>query len=261
MSLHIGAEPGQIAGTVLLPGDPLRARWIAQTYLDDVRCYSTVRNMLGFTGTFAGTPVSVQGTGMGQPSLSIYAHELMAEYGVRRLIRVGSCGALSPRLALRDIVLATTASTDAATNRQRFDGIDFAPAADFGLLRDVDAIATERGLPVRVGPIVSVDAFYTERPAVMDRLAEYGVLAVEMETNQLYTLAARFGAAAVTVLTVSDHLATGAAMTAAERERGFSPMAELVLQAAHAVSETPAPEVPVPETPGPEMPGSERPPG
>ena len=194
MSTHIGAAPGQIAETVLLPGDPLRAQWIAETFLDEAECYSTVRNMLGFTGTFAGQRISVQGTGMGHPSLAIYAHELMADYGVRTLVRVGSCGALSDRLAIRSVVLAITASTDSAMNRVRFEGFDYAPAADFGLLRTAYDLGVERGIEPTVGQVASVDAFYSDRPDLLQRLVDHGVVAVDMETNMLYTLAARFGA-------------------------------------------------------------------
>ena len=229
MSTHIGAAPGQIAETVLLPGDPLRAQWIAETFLDEAECYSTVRNMLGFTGTFAGQRISVQGTGMGHPSLAIYAHELMADYGVRTLVRVGSCGALSDRLAIRSVVLAITASTDSAMNRVRFEGFDYAPAADFGLLRTAYDLGVERGIEPTVGQVASVDAFYSDRPDLLQRLVDHGVVAVDMETNMLYTLAARFGARALTVLTVSDHIQTGEQTTALERERTFSAMVELAL--------------------------------
>jgi purine-nucleoside phosphorylase len=230
MSTHIGATPGQVADTVLLPGDPLRAQWIAQTYLRDVECYSTVRNMLGFTGTYGDTRISVQGTGMGHPSLAIYATELMAEYGVRTLVRVGSCGALSERLAVRDVVLAITASTDSAMNRIRFEGFDYAPAADFGLLRTAADLAEARDLPAHVAPVASIDSFYSDRPELLLRLADYGVVAVDMETNMLYTLAAKFDARALTVLTVSDHIRTGEATTAQEREQTFTAMAELALE-------------------------------
>src|SRR5512138_1189757 len=160
MSVHIGAEPGQIAPRVLLPGDPLRAKWIAETYLTDPVCYSTVRNMLGFTGRYRGVEVSVQGTGMGMPSASIYIQELLAEYGATTLIRVGSCGALADSLALRDVIVAIGASTDSAMNRMRFDGlIDYAPVADFSLLRTAVDTAAGRGVDVRVGPVAAVDAF------------------------------------------------------------------------------------------------------
>jgi purine-nucleoside phosphorylase len=231
MSTHIGAEPGDIAERVLLPGDPLRAKWIAETYLDDARCYSTVRNMLGFTGTYQGVPVSVQGTGMGMPSASIYAHELINEYGVRALIRVGSCGALSDALSLRDVIAAIGSSTDSAMNRFRFDGlIDYAPVADFELLRTAVDIAHARDVPMKVGPILAADAFYTDRPDLYDRLAEYGVLAVEMESAALYTIAARYGARALTILTVSDHIKTGERTTAQEREQTFGQMVEIALE-------------------------------
>jgi purine-nucleoside phosphorylase len=230
MSTHIGAEPGDIAERVLLPGDPLRAKWIAETYLKDVRNYSTVRNMLGFTGTYEGVEVSVQGSGMGMPSASIYAHELVNDYGVRTLIRVGSCGALTETLNLRDVVAAIGSSTDSNMNRVRFDGlVDYAPVADFGLLRTAVDVAAIRGVEMRVGPILAADAFYTDRPDLYDRLADYGVLAVEMESAALYTIAARFQARALTLLTVSDHLKTGERTTAQEREQTFAQMVEIGL--------------------------------
>jgi purine-nucleoside phosphorylase len=232
MSTHIGAEPGDIAELVLMPGDPLRAKWIAETFLEDARCYSTVRNMFGFTGTFEGTRVSVQGSGMGMPSASIYAHELINDYGVKSLIRVGSCGALVESLKLRDVVAAIGSSTDSNMNRARFDGlIDYAPVADFGLLRTAVDVAAARGIEMRVGPILAADAFSTDRPDLYDRLADYGVLAVEMESAALYTIAARFQAKALTLLTVSDHLKTGERTTAQEREQTFSQMVEIALKA------------------------------
>ena len=229
MSIHIGAAPGQVAETVLLPGDPLRARWISETFLADAECYSSVRNMLGFTGTYAGQRISVQGTGMGHPSAAIYAHELMADYGVRTLVRVGTCGALTDSLAIRSVVLAITASTDSAMNRIRFEGFDYAPAADFGLLRTAHDLAAARGIDTHVAPVASVDAFYSDRPELLDRVAEYGVAAVDMETNVLYTIAAKFGGRALTILTVSDHLRTGEQTSAEERERTFGAMVELAL--------------------------------
>jgi purine-nucleoside phosphorylase len=231
MSTHIGAEPGEIAERVLLPGDPLRAKWIADTYLKDARCYSTVRNMLGFTGTYEGVDVSVQGSGMGMPSASIYAHELINDYDVRALIRVGTCGALTESLKLRDVVAAIGSSTDSNMNRARFDGlIDYAPVADFGLLRTAVDVAARRGVEMRVGPILAADAFYTDRPDLYDKLADYGVLAVEMESAALYTIAARFGARALTVLTVSDHLKTGERTSAQDREQTFGQMVEIALE-------------------------------
>ncbi|MFI6825355.1 purine-nucleoside phosphorylase [Micromonospora sp. NPDC050187] len=230
MSVHIGAKPGEIAERVLMPGDPLRAKWIAETYLEDATCYSTVRGMLGFTGRWNGVEVSVQGSGMGMPSASIYAHELINEYGVRSLIRVGSCGALAEDLKLRDVIAANGSATDSNMNRVRFDGlIDYAPVADFGLLRTSVEFAERRGVPMRVGPVLAADAFYTDRPDLYDRLADYGVLAVEMESAALYTIAARFRARALTVLTVSDHIKTGEKTTSAEREQTFSQMVEIAL--------------------------------
>ncbi|WP_281895885.1 purine-nucleoside phosphorylase [Phytohabitans aurantiacus] len=230
MSTHIGAQPGEIADRVLLPGDPLRAKWIAETYLEDAKCYSTVRNMFGFTGTYRGVRVSVQGTGMGMPSASIYSHELINDYGVNTLIRVGSCGALSESIKLRDVIAAIGSSTDSNMNRMRFDGlIDYAPVADFGLLRKSVDVAEARGIPMHVGPILAADAFYTDRPDLYDTLADYGVLAVEMESAALYTIAARFKARALTVLTVSDHIKTGERTTAQEREQTFGQMVEIAL--------------------------------
>jgi purine-nucleoside phosphorylase len=233
MSTHIGAQPGDIAERVLLPGDPLRAKWIAETYLDEVRCYSTVRNMLGYTGLYAGTPISVQGTGMGMPSASIYTHELINEYGVRTLVRVGSCGALATDLRLHDVIAASGSSTDSAMNRLRFDGlVDYAPVADFGLLRTAVDVAAERGVEVTVGPIMASDTFYSERPDLFERLADHGVLAVEMESAAIYTIAARYRARALTILTVSDHIRTGEKISAVDRERTFSPMVEVALATA-----------------------------
>jgi purine-nucleoside phosphorylase len=232
MSTHIGAKPGDVAERVLLPGDPLRAKWIAETYLKDAHCYSTVRNMLGYTGTYEGVAVSVQGSGMGMPSAAIYAHELANDYGVRSLIRVGSCGSLSESLRLRDVLAASGASTDSAMNRVRFDGlIDYAPVADFGLLRAAVDAAERRGVQMRVGPVLAADAFYTDRPDLYDKLADYGVLAVEMESAALYTIAARFGVRALTVLTVSDHIRTGERTTPQEREQTFGQMVEIALDA------------------------------
>lgn len=230
MSTHIGAKPGEIAPRVLLPGDPLRAKWIAETYLDDAKCYSNVRGMLGFTGTYEGVPVSVQGSGMGMPSASIYYHELLAEYGATSLVRVGSCGALTEDLMLRDVVVASASSTDSAMNRVRFDGlVDYAPVASFELLRTAVDAAAALGVPVHVGQVFAADAFYTDRPDLFDKLAAYGVLAVEMESAALYTLAARFRARALTLLTVSDHIKTGAHTTAQEREQTFAQMVQVAL--------------------------------
>jgi purine-nucleoside phosphorylase len=230
MSTHIGAKPGEIAPRVLLPGDPLRAKWIAETYLENATCYSNVRNMFGFTGTYRGVSLSVQGSGMGMPSASIYYHELLADYGAQVLIRVGSCGALTEELQLRDVVAASASSTDSAMNRVRFDGlVDYAPVASFELLRTAVDVAAAKGLPMHVGQVFAADAFYTDRPDLFDRLAAYGVLAVEMESAALYTLAARFRARALTLLTVSDHIKTGATTSSQEREQTFAHMVETAL--------------------------------
>jgi purine-nucleoside phosphorylase len=235
MSVHLAAEPGQVAPRLLLPGDPLRARWIAQTFLDDAREYSAVRNMLGYTGTYRGEPVSVQGSGMGQPSLAIYVHELFTEYDVQQVVRVGSCGALVPSLRLRDVVLAISAATDSAMNRVRFEGLDYAPAADFALLHNAYDVAVARGADVSVGQVLSTDAFYSDRTDLVDRLVEYGVLAAEMETSALYTLAAKHRRRAMSVCTVSDVIPSGEATTALEREQSFGEMVEIALEAMLAV--------------------------
>ena len=237
MSTHIGAEPGQIAPTVLLPGDPLRARWIAETFLEDATCHSEVRGMLGYTGTWRGEPVSVQGSGMGQPSMSIYVNELFSDYDVQRVVRVGSCGALSEEVSLRDVVLASGACTDSSMNRLRFHGLDFAPVADFALLRAAyDAAAGRTDVTTHVGLIHSGDTFYNPRPELTEPLVAHGVLAVEMEASALYTLAASYGRRALAVCTVSDHLVTGEETTALEREQTFGAMVEIALSAAHEVA-------------------------
>lgn len=229
MSIHIEAAPGQIAPDILLPGDPLRAKYIAETLLEGSVQFNRVRNMFGYTGSWKGRKVSVMGTGMGQPSLSIYVNELLREYGVQRLIRVGTCGSLRKELAVRDLVLALAACTDSAVNRIRFRGMDYAPAASFPLLLSAHRAAQARGYAVQAGPVISSDSFYTEDPDQWKLWARFGVLAVEMETAELYTLAAKFGAQALSVLTVSDNLVTGGDTTSAERETTFRAMAELAL--------------------------------
>jgi len=237
MSTHIGAEPGQVAPHVLMPGDPLRARWIAETFLDDAVCYSEVRGMLGYTGSYRGQRVSVQGSGMGQPSLAIYVTELLREYDVRSVVRVGSCGALTEDLGLRDLVIASGACTDSSMNHLRFQGLDYAPVADFELLRAAYDAAAARTLDVatKVGLIFSSDSFYSPRPELTARMVEYGVLAVEMEASALYTLAAQHGARALAVCTVSDHIVTGAETTAQERQETFGDMVGIALDAMLAV--------------------------
>jgi purine-nucleoside phosphorylase len=237
MSTHIGAAPGLVAPTVLLPGDPLRARWIAENFLDDASCYSEVRGMYGFTGSWQGQPVSVQGSGMGQPSMSIYVNELFQDYDVRRIVRVGSCGALTESLALRDVVIASGACTDSSMNRLRFHGLDYAPVADFGLLRAAYDAATARDdVTTHVGLIFSGDSFYSPRPELMEPMIDHGVLAVEMEASALYTLAASYGRQALAVCTVSDHIVTGEQTTVQEREQTFGPMVEIALAAALAAA-------------------------
>ncbi|MEO7069912.1 MAG: purine-nucleoside phosphorylase [Nostocoides sp.] len=235
MSQHIAAAQGQIAPRVLFPGDPLRAKWIAETFLSDVTCYTEVRNMLGFTGTFGGERISVQGSGMGQASASIYATELFTEYDVQTLIRVGTCGALGEAVKLRDVIVAMSASTDSQMNRLRFHGIDYAPTADYALLRAAVDAAEGAGLTVHVGQVFSGDLFYNDRPDLLMRTAEYGVLGVEMEAAALYTLAAKFGRRALGIMTVSDHLITKEETTAEERQTTFSEMVTIALDAAIAV--------------------------
>ncbi len=233
MSTHIGAPAGAIAPLVLMPGDPLRARWIAETFLDDAACYSEVRGMYGYTGTWHGQPVSVQGSGMGQPSLAIYANELFKDYDVQSVIRVGSCGALTEKLAVRDLVIASGACTDSSMNRIRFEGLDYAPVADFGLLRAAyDASVAHAGeATVHVGLLLSSDSFYSPRPELTSRMADHGVLAVEMEASALYTLAAKYGRRALAICTVSDHIITGEETTSLEREQTFGAMVQIALEA------------------------------
>lgn len=232
MSIHIAAEKGQIAPRVLFPGDPLRAKWIAETYLSDVICYTEIRNMFGFTGTYKGERISVQGSGMGQPSASIYANELFAEYDVQTLIRVGTCGALTEAVRVRDVIVAMSASTDSQMNRLRFHGIDYAPTADYQLLRAAVDAAEAANLNVHVGQVFSGDLFYNDRADLVARTAEYGVLGIEMEASALYTLAAKFGRRALGIMTVSDHLITKEETTAEERQTTFSEMITIALDAA-----------------------------
>ncbi|HET6561928.1 MAG TPA: purine-nucleoside phosphorylase [Marmoricola sp.] len=231
MSTHIAAAAGQVAPHVLMPGDPLRARWIAETFLEDATCYSEVRGMYGFTGTWQGRPVSVQGSGMGLPSISIYLSELFGEYDVQAVTRVGSCGALTEELALRDMVIASGACTDSSMNRIRFEGFDYAPVADFELLRKAHAAAQDQPVTSKVGLLLSSDSFYHPRPELTSRMAEYGVLAVEMEASALYTLAAKFRRQALAICTVSDHILTGEETTSAERQETFGHMVEVALSA------------------------------
>jgi len=232
MSIHIGAKDGAIAPTVLLPGDPLRAKYIAKTFLENPVCYNEVRGMFGFTGTYKGQPISVQGTGMGIPSISIYIHELMDSYGVQQLIRVGSCGAMQQEVKVRDVILALSASTDSSVNQIRFKGLDFAPTANFDLVRSAYDIAAAKGFIPHVGNVFTSDSFYNEDPEVVKRLSAFQTLAVEMETTALYTLAAKFKRKALSILTVSDHLLTGEETTAEERQTTFNQMIEIALETA-----------------------------
>ncbi|GFZ83215.1 purine nucleoside phosphorylase DeoD-type [Compostibacillus humi] len=230
MSVHIGAKQGDIADKILLPGDPLRAKYIAETYLENVTQYNEVRGMLGFSGTYKGERVSVQGTGMGVPSISIYVNELIREYGVNKLIRVGTCGALQKDVKVRDVILAQGATTDSQVNRMIFGGIDYAPLADFELLRKAYQNGTEKGLNIKVGNVFTSDSFYRENAKeVNELLASYQVLAVEMESTALYTLAAKYGKQALSILTVSDHIITGEETTAEERQTTFHEMMEIAL--------------------------------
>lgn len=230
MSIHIGAKDNEIADKILLPGDPLRAKFIAETFLEDVICYNQVRGMLGFTGTYKGERVSVQGTGMGIPSISIYVHELMESYGVKTLVRVGTCGALHEEVKVRDVILAMSATTDSSVNRIRFNGLDYAPTANFELLKKAYEVATAEKMPLHVGNVFTSDTFYADDDqATTKLLAKYGTLAVEMETTALYTIAARFQAKALSILTVSDHLITGELTTAEERQTTFNQMIKVAL--------------------------------
>ncbi|MBR4823913.1 MAG: purine-nucleoside phosphorylase [Spirochaetaceae bacterium] len=228
---HNNAKPGDIAEAVLLPGDPKRAEYIAKTYLENPVCYNQVRGMLGFTGTYKGKRVSVQGTGMGQPSLSIYVTELFRFYDVMKAIRVGTCGSVNKDTPVRSVILATAASTDSAINTRRFNGMHFAPAADFELLKSAYDVAKSKDVICKVGTVVSSDIFYDDAQT-WKLWAEYGVLGIEMEAAELYTLAAKYGRKALAVLTVSDNIATGEETNAEERQTSFNTMMEIALEAA-----------------------------
>jgi purine-nucleoside phosphorylase len=230
LSIHINAKQNDIAETVLLPGDPLRAKYIAENFLEDAVCYNKVRGMYGFTGKYKGKRVSVQGTGMGIPSLSIYANELIAEYKVKNLIRIGTCGSMQPDIKLRDIIIAMASSTDSAINKIRFNGMDYAPTASFILLKKAYDIAVKKGINVKVGGILTSDTFYHDDPDDWKLWAKFGVLAVEMETSGLYTLAAKYHVDALSILTVSDSLVTGDTTTSKEREKTFNDMLNIALE-------------------------------
>ncbi len=233
MSVHIGAYKGDIAETILLPGDPLRAKYIAETYLDKVIQYNNVRGMLGYTGIYKGNRISVQGSGMGVPSISIYVNELIQDYDVKRLIRVGTCGAMQENINLRDIILAQGATTDSQVNRLTFGAVDYAPLADFQLLKNAFDIAHSRDFTTHVGNVFTSDIFYRDNAkAFNELLSSYRILAVEMETTALYTLAAKFKREALAILTVSDHVLTGEQTTSEERQTSFHDMMQLALETA-----------------------------
>jgi purine-nucleoside phosphorylase len=230
--VHIGSQKGDYAETVLLPGDPYRAKWAAETFLSDVRLVNEVRGMLGYTGMWNGHRVSIQGSGMGMPSLSIYTNELIRDFDVQTLIRIGSCGGMQPHVKVRDVIIAMTATSVNTPSRTIFKDVNFAPSADWSLLRNAVQAAEAQGLSPHVGGIYSSDTFYDERPDLNEQMVRHGVLGVEMEAAELYTLAARYGRRALAVLTVSDHLQTGEALPSEERERSFGEMVEIALAAA-----------------------------
>lgn len=230
MSVHIEAKAGEIADKILLPGDPLRAKFIAETFLEDAKLYNNVRGMLGFTGTYKGQKVSVQGTGMGMPSAGIYAQELIQSYGVKKLIRVGTCGALSKDVHVRDLILAQGAATSSNMVEKNFSPFHFPPIADFDLLHKAYGIAKEKGFTTHVGNVLSEDTFYKDDNTSTFRLAEYGILGVEMEAAILYYLGAKFHVQTLGIMTVSDHMITGEETTAEERQVTFKDMMEVGLE-------------------------------
>ncbi len=232
MTVHIGAQPGDIAETVLLPGDPYRAKWAAETFLKDVVLVNEVRGMLGFTGTWNGHKVTIQGSGMGMPSLSIYVNELIKDYGAKTLIRIGSCGGMQDSVAVRDVILAMTASSLSTPSRGIFRELNYAPSADWSLLQAAVKAAEAKGTTTHVGGIYSSDVFYDERPDLNEQMVRHGILGVEMEAAELYILAARHKCRALAVLTVSDHLLTGEALPSDQRETSFGDMVEIALNAA-----------------------------
>jgi purine-nucleoside phosphorylase len=231
MSVHIGAKENEIAETVLLPGDPLRAKYIAETFLENATLYNEVRNMFGYTGTYKGKRISVQGTGMGVPSISIYVNELISSYNVQQLIRVGTAGAIQKDVKVRDVILAMSASTDSQMNRMTFGGVDYAPTADFDLLLKSYEAGLKKGLELKVGNVFTADQFYNDN-SDLEKWAKYQILAIEMESAALYTLAAKFGRKALSILTISDHIITGEETTAEERQTTFNDMIEVALEAA-----------------------------
>lgn len=236
MSTHINAKEGQIAESILLPGDPLRAKFIAENFLNDMSCYNEVRGMYGYTGTYKGKRVSVQGTGMGIPSISIYVNELIQTFKVKNLIRVGTCGSYQENVKVRDLVIAMAASTDSNINSIRFKGSNFAPTASFKLLKNAYDIAILKGFDPKVGNVFSSDTFYGDDENSWKQWAKFGCLAVEMEAAALYTIAAKYGVDALALLTVSDHFISGEVTTAKERQTTFTNMIEVALETVHTLS-------------------------
>ena len=232
MSVYIEAKKGEIAETILLPGDPLRAKWIAETFLENPICFNRVRNMFGYTGTYNGKSISVMGTGMGVPSISIYAHELISEFGVKNLIRVGSAGSYQEHVKIRDIVLAMAASSNSGVNELRFGGADYAPTADFGLFQKAVETAKLKNIPLKAGNVFTSDVFYADDFESYKKWSEFGVLCVEMESAGLYTVAAKHKVNALSILTISDSLVTGERTTSQERESTFKEMIEIALELA-----------------------------
>jgi len=232
MSIHIEAKKGEIAETILLPGDPLRAKWIAETFFENPVCFNKVRNMFGYTGTYNGKKVSVMGTGMGVPSTSIYCHELITDYGVKNLIRVGSAGSYQADVNVFDIVFALSASSTSGVNELRFGGADYAPTCDFGLLMKAVDAAKAKNIEIKAGNVLTSDEFYADEFESFKKWSEFGVLCVEMESAGLYTVAAKHGVNALTILTISDSLVTGERTTSKERETKFKGMIEIALELA-----------------------------
>ncbi len=234
MTIHIGAKPGDIAETVLMPGDPYRAKWVAETFLTNSICINEVRGMLGYTGQWKGNRITVHGSGMGMPSLSIYSNELIRDYNVQTLIRIGSAGSLQENVNIRDVVIAMTASSISTPSHSIFREANFAPCADYELLSAAANAAAQRDVVTHTGGIYSSDVFYDERPDLGDQLARHGVLCVEMETAELYTVAARHRRRALAILTITAHLRTGETLPSDQREKSFGDMVEIALEAAFA---------------------------
>ncbi len=232
MSVHIEAKKGDIAETILLPGDPLRAKWIAETFFENPVCFNKIRGMYGYTGTYNGKRISVMGTGMGIPSISIYSHELITEYGVKNLIRVGSAGSYQKDIKIRDIVLAMAASSNSGVNELRFGGADYAPTANFGLFQKAVEAAKIKNIPIKAGNVFSSDEFYADDFESYKKWSKFGVLCVEMEAAGLYTVAAKHNVNALAILTISDSLVTGERTTPKERETTFKGMIEVALELA-----------------------------